>query len=313
MTNPAGTPTNDIRGAFAATLPNLLAKILPDRRTTDRFLRSAWIATQEVPDLLSCQPSTFVIAVAQAAVLGLEIGAARGLAYVLPFKRRAQLIVGYKGLLQLGRGAGILDWQGHAVREHDEFAYGYGGRPYLTHTPAPGDPEERGKLVAAYSVAWLHTDPSLPLNFRVLHGSEIERRRQAAQSNTESPMSPWVGWEEEMWVKTAMRAHANHLPSDERLSAAMELEDRHNLGGQARFHDLLDELPGGQPTDDATNRTGSPAREDLKRRITSRAGSLPSDPIPVPAKPGKQPVSPIDPDLALELERQKAMDAEGGV
>ena len=288
---------------FSVQLPKLLPKMLPPNASPDRFLRIAWMALQEVPALQGCRPTSYLQAVLQCAQLGLEIGGAKGLAYILPYKGKAKLIVGYKGLILLGRRAGLFDWQGRTVRERDAFDYAYGDNPYINHKPLRGSESARGEMTAAYSVAWLTETHK---NFRVLEAEDVLRRREVSQS-AGGEDSPWNKWAEEMWAKSAMRAHANQLVLDDVLAAALELEDRAAID-EKKYHPLLDFEVEGEAEEVADQR-----RADLKDRLQKRQQATltegPAQPITVPVGKG-QPAVVLSVEDRQELERQKQMDRE---
>ena len=71
----------------------------------------------------------------QAVQLGLEPGLL-GHCYILPYKREATFIIGYKGMIDLARRSGhIQSIYAHAVHENDEFEYELGLHPKLSISP----------------------------------------------------------------------------------------------------------------------------------------------------------------------------------
>ena len=101
----------------------------------------------------------------QAATLGLET-TGQGQAYVTAYKRKikgqngqpdiyvkdAQLVVGYKGIMELARRSGeLISITAEAVHEKDHFLYMYGKHENLEHIPAAGD---RGEIISYY--AYMH-------------------------------------------------------------------------------------------------------------------------------------------------------------
>ncbi|RIQ37006.1 recombinase RecT, partial [Bordetella avium] len=68
-------------------------------------------------------------------------------------KIEVQIVLGYKGLIDLARRSGqIVSIAAHAVHENDHFEYAYGLDEKLEHKPAMG---ERGAIIAFYAVAKL--------------------------------------------------------------------------------------------------------------------------------------------------------------
>src|SRR6185437_2021004 len=82
--------------------------LLPKHLTPERMLKIALSTTARTPALLACTPQSIVLAVMQAAELGLEPGGLLGESYLVPYGSEAKLIVGYRGLVALARRSGTL-------------------------------------------------------------------------------------------------------------------------------------------------------------------------------------------------------------
>jgi recombination protein RecT len=92
-----------------------MALALPKHMTADRLARIATTEIRKVPKLAACDQASFLGAIMQCAQLGLEPGGALGHAYLIPFDKRqkvngwetvsteAQLIIGYRGMIDLAR------------------------------------------------------------------------------------------------------------------------------------------------------------------------------------------------------------------
>ncbi|MCK5612517.1 recombinase RecT, partial [Candidatus Pacearchaeota archaeon] len=130
---------------------------LPKHLDPDRFLRIALTEFRKNPELATCNQKSFLGAIVQCSQLGLEPGDNLGRAYLLPYNNRkqntkdCQLIIGYRGLLDLARRSGeIASISAHCVYENDKFVFEYGLEEKLQHCPARGD---RGKFVATFALA----------------------------------------------------------------------------------------------------------------------------------------------------------------
>jgi recombination protein RecT len=138
--------------------------------------------------------------------LGLEPGPL-GHVYLVPFKDEVTLVIGYRGLIDLGYRSGLLkSIAAVTVREGDEFQYREGTRPFLDHIRA-GSPEGR-EPVAYYAVAHLKTGGA---PFVVLYPDDIERTQSKAPGSSSS-LSPWNTHFDAMARKTAVRRLAPMLP-----------------------------------------------------------------------------------------------------
>jgi recombination protein RecT len=206
-----------MRKQFARALP----KVLP----VERFVRVLTTTIARDPKLLECDRQSVLAGAMTAAQLGLEIDPSLGRAYLLPYRDSrkgmiAQLIIGYKGYIDLAYRSGQLSGiQAEAVYEADEFEYSLGLKPSLRHVPA--DQDDRGKLKYAYAVANLANGGTV---WRVLNRAQVMKHK-AASRGAQSEYSPWNSHEEEMWRKTAIRAIAALLPLSPELRDAVASDE----------------------------------------------------------------------------------------
>jgi recombination protein RecT len=211
-----------------------LAEILPAHISPERMCKVALIAANQNPQLLECTPASIVSAMMTAASLGLEPDGTMGSAYLVPYRTRCQLIIGYRGLIDLARRSGhISKIEAHAVYEGDEFAYEHGLNPDLTHRPTLG---ERGEIVAFYALAILSDGAS---QFVVLSKADVDKVRGGSAAGGGGP---WSSHYSEMGKKTAARNLCKYLPFSATLNKAMSLDVCAESGQitQAEF-DIIDD------------------------------------------------------------------------
>jgi recombination protein RecT len=226
---------------------NALPKILP----VDRFLRCLMTTVGRNPDLLKCDKESVLACAMTAAQLGLEIDPALGRAYLIPFKEKATLVIGYKGFIDLAYRSGqVSGFQAEAVYEADEFSYSLGLTPTLKHVPA--DLENRGALKYAYAVANLANGGTV---WRVLNRAQVMKHRASA-AFADSPRSPWKTHEEEMWRKTAIRALSSTMPQSPELQRAVASEDAEPTN--VKWDDAID------TTAEPVNPMDSIAKDEVK-------------------------------------------------
>jgi recombination protein RecT len=199
---------------------------LPRGFDADRFSRLLLTAANTNPALFECEPTSFLAAGVAAAQLGLEPNDARGLAYLIPFNDRkrgkiVQLIVGYRGMMDLARRSGMVS-SIHAfpVYDGDEFIYALGLDPTLHHVPADGDEDPR-KMTHVYAVAKVNGDAQ----FVVLTRKQIDKTRNAIKGS-DSVYSPWATHYTEMARKTAIRRLCKYLPQTVEVAQALAVEER---------------------------------------------------------------------------------------
>ena len=207
-----------------------IAKMLPKHLHADRLLKVAQIAATTTPALLKCDVASLVSAIGQCAQMGLEPNTVLGHAYLVPFntKRKdangaerwvnsVQVIVGYKGLIDLARRSGqIVSIAAHEVCENDEFECSYGLVEVLRHKPAMNN---RGAVVAFYAVAHLKDGGHA---FEVMSVEQVEEIMRATQSK--GKYGPWKDHFVEMGRKTAIRRLAKYLPLSIEFQTAAELD-----------------------------------------------------------------------------------------
>ena len=199
--------------------------VLPKHITPDRMMKIALHAIRAVPQLLDCTTESLFGAVVQCAQLGLEPNTTLGHAYLIPFRNKrenrtdVQMIIGYKGLLDLARRSGqIVSIAAHAVRENDEFEFAYGLKEELAHRPAMTN---RGAILAFYAVAQLVGGGHA---FEVMSREDIDRIR--ADSQSRGQWGPWKDHFEEMGRKTAIRRLSKYLPLSIEFATAAAIDTK---------------------------------------------------------------------------------------
>jgi len=231
-----------------------IAAMLPRHLNADRLLKVAQIAATTTPALLECEIPSLISAIGQCAQMGLEPNTVLGHAYLIPFNaktkdgrwtKNVQVIVGYKGLIDLARRSGhIVSIAAHEVREKDTFELEYGLEEKLRHVPyLAGD---RGPVLGYYAVAHMKDGGHA---FDFMPNAEVMAIRDNSQGYKQALASadkykkiathPWIDHEVEMGKKTAVRRLAKMLPLSVEFNAAIAVEDISERGKQAHM-DIID-------------------------------------------------------------------------
>jgi recombination protein RecT len=214
---------------------------------------------------------TIVEGIMAAASLGLEVNDGTGRAWLIPYGQRAQLIVGYQGLLELAYRSGMVDRiVSRAVYEGDDFAYSYGLHETLTHVP--GDETDPARLTHVYAVVSLKGGAE-PL-FEVMTRAQVEAIRKRSKAGGGS--SPWATDYSEMARKTVLRRVLKIVPrSVELIRAVSEDEERDGLYTRTMVEQTrpapASALPGHEPAEDP----GPPTREEVE----ARNATTPAEPV----------------------------------
>ena len=228
MTLPAKT-------SQVATIRDLLERsksqiqmALPKHLSPDRLLRVAMTSIQRTPKLLECDPKSLVGAVIQSAQLGLEPDGILGHAYLVPYRDKknnrtlAQLIVGYKGLIDMARRSGqIVSICAHVVYEEDVFDFAYGLEETLHHVPARSN---RGLPIGAYAVAQLKDGGHA---IEVMWVDDIEAIRSRSKTGN---TGPWKTDWSEMARKTVIRRLTKYLPLSVEVARAVAVDEQYERG-----------------------------------------------------------------------------------
>lgn len=143
------TPIAKFSG-FLDKLKPQMALALPKHMNADRMARLALTQFSTNPALQECDPMSIAGAIITASQLGLEIGV-NGQAYLIPYKKRATLVPGWRGLVDLANRSGRATvWTG-AVFDGDEFDYALGDTPFVKHRPGDGT-DDPDNLLYVYAV-----------------------------------------------------------------------------------------------------------------------------------------------------------------
>lgn len=182
-----------------------LALAVPKHLSADRMARIAATEVRKTPALLNTTPASFLGAVMQSAQLGLEPGSALGQAYLVPYGNQCQLILGYRGMIDLARRSGqVLSLNAYAVREGDEFNYQLGLHPDIHHVPSCEADRVKKPITFVYAVATLRGGG---YQFEVMSRAEVEAVKAKAKSK-----NIWNNYFEEMAKKTVIRRLFKYLP-----------------------------------------------------------------------------------------------------
>lgn len=210
-----------------------MALALPKSLTADRLCRIVMTECRKTPALLKCNQESFLGAVLQCAQLGLEPGGALGHCYLLPYGNTAQLIIGYRGMIDLARRSGqIISIAAYVVHEEDEFDYQLGLQPKIIHKPA--HQAKPGVVTFVYAVANLKGGG---VQFEVMSRAEVEAVRTKSKAGGSGP---WVNHWDEMAKKTCIRRLFKYLPVSIEVARAIDVDERTDRGETVTQEEVLD-------------------------------------------------------------------------
>lgn len=226
-----------------------LAMVASSTMKPERMMRLIANAARTTPKLLECDPMSLLGGLMQCASLGLEPNTVLGHAYLIPFDNNrkvkdpetgrdvwrktteVQLIVGYKGLIDLARRSGHITSLSANIHYSDDELWEYeeGTEATLRHRPG----EQAGKKLHAYAIAKFkdggHAYVVLPWA-QVMKIRDGSQGWQSAVKFGKTANSPWQKHEDEMAKKTAIRALAKYLPLSIEFMDAVQVD-----GAQANY------------------------------------------------------------------------------
>lgn len=219
-------------------LEKVATKFLKPERMVALAMRSA----SKNPKILDCTPQSILGCVFESQTLGLEIDSL-GQGYIVPFKDKAQFIIGYRGLINLAQRTGNIasihaDLVRNEENEKGHFVYQYGVNADLSHRPILKEWDAGFQDVyAVYAYAKLKDGG---FYFVVLPKAEIEKTRLRSPSGRMKD-SPWNTHWDEMAKKTAIRKLAKYLPMSIEFERAVKLDEMTAEGEQNLDINKVDE------------------------------------------------------------------------
>lgn len=222
-----------VRNELEKARPRLNAIIpIATGLTASRAIAVCLDALSRQPKLLECEPRTIVRSVIHASEIGLELGSPLGEAFIVPFKNKATMMIGYRGFTKLILGSPqVVGVKAVLVREADTFDVDEGENK-IVHKLAQGGPRQRGKITHAYSRVFRDNGFS---QFEVMHIDELDKIKSESIRRSYGH-TPWKTHEEEMYKKCPLRRQAKWLDLSPLGRRASEIDDldamrRGELGG----------------------------------------------------------------------------------
>ena len=210
---------------FSSTIVNYklsISKFLNPRYgiTAEDFIETCIRAVKENPKLLQCDPKSLFGAVLLSAEVGLKPNTSLQHSFIIPYKGQAKFQIGYKGLIEIMyRNPRVKKITARAVFENDEFDYGYGLTPYLTHKPARKD---KGLLECVYATCLVDNEPI----FVVVEKAELDAIRKISQT-IDSQYSPYNnGTDVHNWmeIKAGIKSLSKLIPTSNELNFSDNIE-----------------------------------------------------------------------------------------
>lgn len=216
------------------------------RGRADSLVKSAMLAAMKNPQIQKCSPGTIASALIQAAQLGFtDVSGTLGHAYLVPYSGQCQLIVGYRGMLDLARRSGeIQSVEATPVFKGDVFKRTLGDNPSFIHEPGDAD-QTWENFQGAYCIAKFK-DGGIHRSY--MTKKEIDRIKKNTQVWREHPI--------QMALKTVVRRAFKWWPMSLDLQRDLtEMASRQDT--KAAANDILDiEAVETEPTEEQPQSVG---------------------------------------------------------
>jgi recombination protein RecT len=209
-----------------APLAPRFAEVLGNTMPVARLMRTLKISVERLPKLLECDRQSLFNAAMSAACLGLEVDGVTGQAYVMPFKNKAQLVIGYKGYVTMAARSGIT-MTGSVVRDGDEFDYELGSNAFVRHKPALGN---RGRIIASWAVGAAIGRPAIISVLGIDDLLAIKAKSPGARKSDSPWNDPAIGFPA-MCEKSGKRRLSRSLPLNV-MTLGARMDEAHEEQGK---------------------------------------------------------------------------------
>lgn len=191
-----------------------IALVLPKHLTPDRMARVALTALRRTPKLAQCTQESFFKAMMDLSQWGLEPDGRR--AHLIPYGKECQLILDYKGIVELVMRTGqVASIHADVVRENDDFVF---DRGKITRHRVDFR-MDRGDIYAVYCIVTFKDGAE---KCEVMSRDDIEAIRRRSKSGNNGPwQTDWA----EMAKKTVFRRASKWLPMDAEIRDAWDRDD----------------------------------------------------------------------------------------
>jgi len=216
--------------------------------------------------LLECSQASLFGAMLECCCYGLYPSVA-GHVYIVPYAKKAQFMLGYKGMVQLAyRSDRVVNVDANVIDTADQYKYIKGTREELIHEPSFNP---NGTIIAAYCVVSMRgTDKT---HLQLVPKVKIEEARGRSKL-TGLSFSPWNSDYNAMAKKTAMRRCFPWIPMSVEVQNIVAADEAGERGDQR--HTVYE----GVVMDDDSPE-GEEARKEAKTRKNLGSKLRPKEPV----------------------------------
>lgn len=214
----ASSERKDIRELIERYKPEI-QRVLPASISPERLARTYMTEIRRNPLLLECTTESLLAALMLSAQVGLDPGPL-GYVYLVPFKKECTWILGYTGIIELARRAGVAGVTSEIIWDCDSFEPPWRNERGIHFMHRPGMITDRNERVGVL-VTWKESGTVHALH---VPPERIKRAREASPAARKGS-GPWFTDEDAMWRKTGVRAARPFLPLSPAFALATVMDE----------------------------------------------------------------------------------------
>lgn len=231
---------------------------LPRTMSPDRMLRVCMTEIRNSEALRKADPLSLMGAIIQCAQLGLEPGNGLGQVYLIPFKGKVTMVIGYQGLLELIWRSGLVD--SVDVQEifiGDEFTFykQHGETQFFWEEGPDKQRDQWENYLGTVVTVWLK-GANKPMFVRMTR-EQIELN-EATNRKGKDMTDAWMKWPIAMANKTVLRRAIKLLPKSVEMREAYTFQD--HRADLRKF--AVSEMPSLRSGDEETADASQPEAND---------------------------------------------------
>ncbi len=208
-----------------------------DIAKADKFTSDLRLMSLE-PSIRNCEDKSIFITALQVVQTDLSIIKQLGEAYLVPYKGKATLQIGYKGWLKLAKQSGYTI-QCEAVYTCDDFDFSIDEKGKHLKMKANFDDRDDSNSKWVHEnikgvVVWVDDGNSKILEF--VNAKKLKQLKNNSPASEKSPA--WNNWASEMYRAKAIKWVVSKLPQTEKVVKLQELENRVERVGDSQENGL---------------------------------------------------------------------------
>lgn len=257
-----------------APLAPQFEQVLEGVMSPARLIRTVIVAAEKTPKILDCTRQSIFNAAMSAAIIGVEPDGVTGQSFILPFNKRAQLVIGYKGYNTIGARSN-LTITGGIVREGDDvWDFMDGTTPYIKHKAKMGN---QGRIIASWACATALDRPPIISVLDIDALFAIKTKSPGAKMSDSPWNDPAIGLPA-MYSKSSKRRLARSTPlvlHNTRFHLAARMDEAFEEQGRASWITPDRQVHVGSAVESPLPDRGDPADTPTKAALVDE----PPDPI----------------------------------